>query len=259
MTWIFLWDSAPSKVFVWDSEVSKVFVGDTKVRPTGWGWWTPWPNTILYFPLQSDVVDTIAGVSLTPGWWTAPTYETPTWVSIPCAKFSKWMWKMAGTVSQLINGTWARTISGWVCPSRNDSRFAVASYWASSSNQAFSLYTYDGSSDNDKLRFTSYGYDSNYWTTSININTWYNIVVTYDSWIIKWYVNAVLDGSFTQTLNTSKNRLTLWADSTTSASITMPKKWLYGYLSSVIFENVAWSLTDILNYYNNNKSIYGIS
>lgn len=34
MTWIFLWDTAPSKIFVWDSEVSSVWVWDTKVRPT---------------------------------------------------------------------------------------------------------------------------------------------------------------------------------------------------------------------------------
>jgi hypothetical protein len=35
MTWIFLWDTAPSKIFVWDSQVSKVFVWDTQVWPTG--------------------------------------------------------------------------------------------------------------------------------------------------------------------------------------------------------------------------------
>lgn len=260
MTWLYLWNTEPSKIFVWDTAISKVFVGDTKVWPIWWGWWTPWPNTILYFPLHSDTKDIIAGVSVSNmAWWTLPTYETPTWVSIPCAKFNKWVRRMMGTTSQLVSGTWARTISGWVCPSRNNSRFAIASYWTSGSNSAFSLYTYDGSSDNDKLRFTSYGYDSNYWTASININTWYNIVVTYESWTIKWYVNGVQDGSFSKTLGTTKNRLTLWADSTTSISITMPQQWLYWYLSSIIFENVAWSSTDVLNYYNNNKSIYGLS
>lgn len=34
MTWIFLWDTAPSKIFIWDTQVSKVFVWDTQVRPT---------------------------------------------------------------------------------------------------------------------------------------------------------------------------------------------------------------------------------
>lgn len=33
MTWIFLWDTAPSKIFIGDTEVSKVFVWDTQVRP----------------------------------------------------------------------------------------------------------------------------------------------------------------------------------------------------------------------------------
>ena len=35
--WIFLGDTAPSKIFVGDTQISKVFVGDAKVRPT-------WPD-----------------------------------------------------------------------------------------------------------------------------------------------------------------------------------------------------------------------
>lgn len=54
MTWIFLWDTAPSKIFVWDSQVSKVFVWDTQVRPS---WWQPWADTILYLPLEDDLLD----------------------------------------------------------------------------------------------------------------------------------------------------------------------------------------------------------
>lgn len=41
--WVFIWDSAPSKIFVWDTEVSKVFVGDTKVRPNIINFATQWP------------------------------------------------------------------------------------------------------------------------------------------------------------------------------------------------------------------------
>lgn len=34
MVWIFIWDTAPSKIYVWWSEVASVRAGDTKVRPT---------------------------------------------------------------------------------------------------------------------------------------------------------------------------------------------------------------------------------
>lgn len=34
--WIFIGDTAPSKIFVWDTQVSKVFVWDTQVRPVWW-------------------------------------------------------------------------------------------------------------------------------------------------------------------------------------------------------------------------------
>lgn len=41
--WLFIWDSAPSKIFVWDSEVSKVFVGSTQIRPSSKERATQWP------------------------------------------------------------------------------------------------------------------------------------------------------------------------------------------------------------------------
>lgn len=34
MVWIFIWDTAPSKIYVWWSEVASVWAWDTKVRPT---------------------------------------------------------------------------------------------------------------------------------------------------------------------------------------------------------------------------------
>ena len=142
---IYTWTAELDSVYVWTTVVDEIYIWTTKVRPDWWwgGWWQPWANTVLYFPLQSNTKDTIANVSISNlAWWTAPTYETPTWLSIPCAKFNWGVWKMSGTVSQLINSNGARTISGWVYPTDSTSRFAVASYWTSSTNQAFSLYTY---------------------------------------------------------------------------------------------------------------------
>ena len=38
-----------------------------------------------------------------------------------------------------------------------------------------------------------------------------------------------------------------------------PSKTIYGYFSDAIFENAAWSDTDVSDYYNLTKSLYGIS
>ena len=40
--WIFLWDTAPSKIFIGSSEVASVWAWDTKVRPTIQPITTPW-------------------------------------------------------------------------------------------------------------------------------------------------------------------------------------------------------------------------
>lgn len=43
MTWIFIWNTAPTKIFVWWQQASKVFVWDTQVRPT-------WPAPVQERP-----------------------------------------------------------------------------------------------------------------------------------------------------------------------------------------------------------------
>ena len=89
MVWIFIWDTAPSKIFVWWSEVASVRAGDTKVRPTiqpFWDTititWTETSNPAQFNPIWSDWAD-----------W-AVAWDT---------RFDEWFWY-----------SWVRLNNSWV-------------------------------------------------------------------------------------------------------------------------------------------------
>lgn len=65
MTWIFLWDSEPSKIFVGDTEVSSVWVWDTKVRPNIINFATQWPCPDGFHVPTKDEFDTLLSIVAT--------------------------------------------------------------------------------------------------------------------------------------------------------------------------------------------------
>lgn len=217
-------------------------------------WRQPWPNTVLYFPLTSDAVDTIAWVSLSNWWWTV-SYVNPSWLNISCAYFSSawYLYKNTAT-SQL--PTWAsvRTISGWAY-FESGSRSWIANYWSWANNQMCSLNVYE-SGISYGWRFTQRGSWSTRWSTQ-PLNTWTNVVLTYDWSNIVWYLNWVQDNSWTYTINTSNSNLYLWVDM--SSNMGGVSWWLQGYLSQVIIEDKCWTAQEVEDYYNLTKWDYWIS
>ena len=237
-------------IYVWTTAAKAVYVGTTKVRPTGWWSYTPTANTIMYFPLTSDAVDLIHWVTLT-AQNTTPTWTSPSGTSVPCAYFSS-AWYFAKTTSTSYLVTWnaARTISWWIRFTWT-SRTSVACYWTWSSNQMFTLYYNDWT---PRWRFTQWGSWSSYGSTP-SMNTWYNVVVTFDGSYVRWYINWNLDVTWSKSLNTSNARMYIaWDMSQTWSAV--PSTWLQGYVSEVIFENIAWSQTQVTNYFNSVKSNY---
>lgn len=241
----------PQSIKIWNTDVSKVYIWSTQVRPSVWPEYTPTANTILYFPLRENAVDKIHLVILT-AQKSTPTYTVPSWANVPCAYFSSpWFFAKTSSTSYLVTWNNPRTISWWVrftwtC------RTSVACYWTWSSNQMFNLYYNDWT---PKFRFTQWGSWSSYWSIQLSMDTWYNVIVTFDWSTIKWYVNSNLDGSWSKTLNTSNARMYIGGDMAETWSAT-PSTWIQGYISEVIFENIAWSSTDVTNYYNTYKSNY---
>lgn len=81
-------------ISIWNSEISTatgIYCGSRKLRPDGWwGWWTPWANTVAYYPLNStsqwnDMKGMGTAYNLATS-HTAPTYWTYQWVD--CAYFN---------------------------------------------------------------------------------------------------------------------------------------------------------------------------
>ena len=78
-----IWTTNVKKVTVWRNGTEK------QVRPSGWGWWQPWANTLLYLPLENDFVDqswqattrtfTTSGLSYTTVWWVPSVHIGSYW------------------------------------------------------------------------------------------------------------------------------------------------------------------------------------
>jgi hypothetical protein len=85
-------------------------------------------------------------------------------------------------------------------------------------------------------------------------NQWVYAVVTYDGSSMKIYKNWVLNTSASPSYDISwdTNPLKIWAYWNSSYCF-------YGYMSEIIIENKIWSAQEVANYYNQTKSLYGIS
>lgn len=250
--WIYIWTTEPKSIYVGTTAVKEVYVGTTKVRPSWWWSYTPTANTIMYFPLTKDAVDLIHWVTLT-AQNTTPTWTSPSWTSVPCAYFSSpWFFAKTTSTSYLVTWNAARTISWWI-RFTGTSRTSVACYWTWSTNQMFTLYYNDW---NQRWRFTQRGDWSSYGTIP-SMNTWYNVVITFNWSTIIWYINWTASVSRSKSLNTSNARMYIaWDMSQTWSAV--PSTWLQGYVSEVIFENKAWSAAEVQTYYNSTKANYGL-
>lgn len=172
---LFIWDAQPSKIFVGDTPISKCFLWDTQVRPSGWGWWQPWANTLLYLPLESDVVDqswkswrtfttswlsytTVGGVPsvhIGTTWWiklTAPypiqsDITKPLTVSVLIYRTWTWKWEildMASTGYQRLScsiQSWNIWIAPWEFNSSTDNFYARLSTPQETNKRLLITYT----------------------------------------------------------------------------------------------------------------------
>lgn len=214
--------------------------------PNGWGgwWWQPWANTVLYCPFTSNLTDQISWNNLSG----TVTYGTIWWSTINCALNSSaitWTW------ANLPQSTSARTMSMWVYYDSSDQWEAwIMSYWiGGTNNQIFAVVAY----------FWEYML-SQWWSNSwfhwtITPWAWYQITMTYNTnneW--KLYANGTLVYTWNYTIGTVGNNIALWD--------LVWNPWnqkLYWGFSNLIIENVERTAQEVLDYYDQTKSLYGIS
>ena len=148
MTWIFVWDTNPSKIYVGDTAISKVFVSDTQVRPT---WWLPSAYQEVEY-IQSSWTQWIDT-------WVTATTSTKAEIKLNSQYIAE---------SAIFWARWA--LDGYFLMFYNN---RIRWHWASAVDVACSTNTdYTIETENGKVTVNGTSYTC---TASSAILTWYNL------------------------------------------------------------------------------------
>ena len=195
--------------------------------------WQPWANTIAYFPFTDDDLDKV---------WTSVIQTSWTKQAIGY-NYDR------DNRNMITNVTSARFVNYWV----KFGSVKSPSWWLYQ-NQAVDIgywdlvYNYHHTS-NEYNQTISYQSWADSWWHSNTIPTtswvWYNFAYGYDGTKIVGYLNWVQVADITTTLyNTTNWSIWVLIDET---------------LSNLIYETTPRTAEEIQNYYNQTKSLYGIS
>ena len=215
------------------------------------GWWQPWANTLLYLPLNSTDTYTdkswnnVSTTNYNVTFWTyqwvdcwefnTSTRITVTPFPIDFSKYTMWIWCYC---------TW------W----QGDAKILDM---RSNINLTFVYWVWEG------YAYT-WIYDSG-WTQD-NLNPWWQyqnqrvwLCTTLDNWNMKFSIkgnNIDLSTTFSAQLNTTvtPNYITVGQEYNDGAS-----RHYIGWLSELIIENKVRTDQEKEDYYNQTKSLYGIS
>lgn len=207
-------------------------------------WWQPWVNTVIYFPFDTDFNDySWNWYDLTNNWWVA--IESVGWVT--CANFKNQSPYWLSRSTWNIITSWPYTFLAWMNIDTgswglNPRIFGWKSSWFMLWNRENGGWVYPW-------------YWSNTW---VPYSAWWHLVCfvgdtsngSYDSYKDWVYLN-----SWTW-VTWSKTWLILW---TNEGSFSSSSDKFIGQMSKVIFENKNWTAQEIGDYYNQTKSLYGIS
>ena len=215
---------------------------------------TPWVNTVAYYPLTSSSTvndQSWNNKNMTQSW--TVTYGTNWWVD--CAYFNGGYLYLNESLVLWSN---PRTINCWFNRTSPLSDAWAFRWMGNPSSWAWiTLYSHGGA------YVGHYGYgnrsiDLLYDDGIIPVNNWTLISFTYDGTDAKVYQNWVylwVPHYWTTYTTAISLSLTSWK-TTICAMPNLSGTWFKGYMSNFIFENVARTVEEIQNYYNQTKSNY---
>ena len=209
-------------------------------------WWHVTPNTLLYLPLDGDLIDKSANHNNWTWEWTAQYDDIIAWWTKKCAYFNSN--SAIKLTSELFSWNPTFTNSCWVKTNSSGVSF-MHTFWQDSWWRRSVLCMFYN--NNKRPLQDTYWTDIYIWnaTTSDLWGKWINIIYTYSWWTHKLYINWVLYWTWSWNLNISS-----WYQ----RYIWRKLGDLYGYcLADSIFENIVWSADDALNYYNKTKKKFG--
>lgn len=223
------------------NKIQKIYVGDHyQVYPK----WTPWANTIAYYPLEKDWNDYSWNWHNGTASWI--TYSSISWVN--CASFAwsissyiaiPWLW----TLSTLTTSIWFNTTT-----TKSGSQL----FWASPSSDNANLQEYVDWSAIRISRWNGSNSDPVSYSVACNNGVWHNLIVTNGSDWLKMYYDGTLvwSSNNVRTIKSDNWRTYLWWWNQLS---TYTYLW---YMSSLILENKIWTAQEIADYYNQTKATY---
>lgn len=211
--------------------------------------WSPWKNTVAYFPLTENFVDKI-----TWDWPTSASWDislvTKDWIK--CAYGGGW------TVEYLYNNrnwsTWNDVLTWHMWCNKSTythERQTIISTWYSTANRCKSMWFHYNqfwtwSRDNDTYHFDAL-------LNQRALYTW-----TFDGSTTKAYLNWVLKNSKAMTYSVDSNNYSCLFSQCAQSGVNTTQS-LEGYVSNIIMENKVWTAEEIAGYYNSTKSLYGIN
>lgn len=216
---------------------------------TDQSWWQPWANTILYMPLDST--NTVNDLSSNSNNWTISwtvTFWTNLWVDCGAFLNSGYItipYSSSMNTTNITISCWCAIASGygsnnwWIIAKTALSNWHWPYHIANLSNFRFSI-------NRDALSMDEAMFNWN--------NQWVYITCDYNGTTAHVYKNGVLidSDSYTYDISWDTNPLVLWAYYSSNYKM----NW---FLSRVIIENKIRTAQEVADYYNQTKSLYGIS
>lgn len=258
-TWLTNWTTYYYAAFaVWDNGTESIS-NVRNVTPSSW--WTPWADTIWYYPLTSSTQwtdqsgngrDFTAHGSI--------TYWTYGWVS--CCYVNQWQLNyMFPNSGDWLPSSWNYTISLWYYhvanPSQDNGQMAQFSQgsnmWDSRIGMDIPVTWPSDVSNKPWLAIitSSWGRFSSP-AISLTLNAWHHCVVTKNGSTLTLYVNWVSSASTTYGGYWDLWNYWISRDETYTRSI-------IGYVSNAIFEKKCWTASEVADYFDDTKADYWIS
>jgi hypothetical protein len=224
-------------------KIKKVYLGRKQIYPD---LWKPWENTLWYYEFTNNLNDSSwnwNNLSQAHSWF---TYNT----SWDLTYLTNTSWKISRQISWVnINNM---TVSCWVRKTSSSTLSVVWDYGmeqGSWSNWKWTWIIVDG---NNKIRIFVYTWDITS-TLTASYNNWHNIVLTNNNGTSTIYLDWTNKWTTTKTFSAESTYFSLLADPHNNSN---PHKW---DIDSVILETKVRTDQEVLDYYNQTKSLYGIS
>ena len=223
------------RVLIWQNNQEKQIYPAT---------WNPWANTVAYYPLTDDFND------------------------------HKWSW----TLYNLTNNGWSLTTLSWVkCAYYNWSSYSSnssISFWSTRTLLAWCyllwnwMIAYTGTYNSSRYNLLAL-FSNNSWKLNVSDLqvTWFNTSSTYlNQWVLlAWIVDGQSTSTMKMYINWSlynESSRNYWSTDTSWLWVwrkyDINSDYLTWYISNLIIENKAWTAQEVLDYYNQTKSQYGL-